>query len=133
MPVTQFLVEQMIPAGGVELLVGVTCDPAHGYVLTLGAGGVLTEILQDSASLLIPAARGDIEGALAGLRIGPLLVGYRGSKPVDMAALMATIEAVQAYVMQHRPCEIEINPLICLSDAAIAADALIRTGESDDG
>ena len=38
----------------VLLLVGVTLDPAHGYVLTLAAGGVLTELLQDRVNLSFP-------------------------------------------------------------------------------
>ncbi|MDJ0821898.1 MAG: acetate--CoA ligase family protein, partial [Paracoccaceae bacterium] len=67
-----FLVEEMIAGGSVELLIGVLADPAHGYVLTLGAGGTLTEILQDSAQLLLPVTAAEVADALAILRIAPL-------------------------------------------------------------
>jgi acetyl-CoA synthetase len=45
-----------------------------------------------------------------------------------MDAILAAINAVQAYVVDNaaRLEEVEINPLICTSDAAIAVDALIR-------
>ena len=44
MPCDSMAVEEMIEGGVAELLLGVTRDPAHGFVLTLGAGGILTEI-----------------------------------------------------------------------------------------
>ncbi|MEX0279269.1 MAG: acetate--CoA ligase family protein [Ruegeria sp.] len=124
----QVLVEEMISGTVAELLVGVIRDPAHGFVLTLGAGGVLTEVLRDTVSLLVPADPDDIRTALGKLKIAPLLAGYRGQPAADMDAIMAAIEAVQAYVLQNADtlCEVEINPLLCTPDRAVAADALIR-------
>lgn len=123
-----FLVEEMVTGGVAELLVGVTCDPAHGFVLTLGAGGVLTEILADTVSLLVPSDRTALRAALDGLACAPLLQGYRGRPPADTDAILDAIEAVQAYVIANadRLVEVEINPLICTPDRAVAADALIR-------
>ena len=128
MPATRFLVEQMVTGTLAELLIGVVRDPAHGFVLTLGAGGILTEVLQDSTSLLIPATRADISAALHTLRCAPLLTGYRGKQPANIAAIVDAVEAVQNYVLAHREglTEIEINPLLCTSTQAIAADALLR-------
>ncbi|MFW2586649.1 acetate--CoA ligase family protein [Sagittula sp. SSi028] len=125
----RFLVEQMVTGTVAELLVGVVADPAHGYVLTLAAGGVQTELLQDSACLLVPASRAAVETALDGLRIAPVLRGFRGQAGADMAAVVDAIMAVQAYVALARPLEIEINPLMCGPNGAIAADALIRIGD----
>jgi len=126
-----FLVEEMIAGGIAELLVGVVLDPAHGYVLTIAAGGVLTEILQDSVSLLLPVQSDDIDRALDSLKIAPMLRGYRGAAPVDRAAILAAIDAVQRYVLAHHGeiDEVEVNPLICTSNRAIAADVLIRIGQ----
>lgn len=131
MPVAELLVEEMIPGSGVELLVGVSCDPAHGFLLTLGAGGTLTEVLEDTASLLVPATRTQIEAALHTLRLAPLLSGYRGQPGVDLRAVLDTIMAVQAFVTARAGvmCELEINPLICTQTGAVAADALIRLSE----
>ncbi|NNE51843.1 MAG: acetate--CoA ligase family protein, partial [Sulfitobacter sp.] len=88
-----FLIEEMIADGIAELLIGVIRDPAHGFVLTLGAGGTLTELLKDSQSLLLPASADDIDEALDALRIAPLLWGYRGAPPVDRPALHRSIQA----------------------------------------
>ncbi|NDW52411.1 acetate--CoA ligase family protein [Aliiroseovarius sp. PrR006] len=128
MPTDSFLVEEMLTAVLAELLVGVTHDPAHGYVLTLAAGGTLTEILKDSRSLLVPASRTHIRAALEQLRIAPLLAGYRGAAPADMNAVLDAIDAIQSYVMANPVAEIEVNPLMVMADRAVAADALIRTG-----
>ncbi|MEM6677744.1 MAG: acetate--CoA ligase family protein, partial [Pseudomonadota bacterium] len=124
-----FLVEEMVTGAVAELLVGVVADPAHGYVLTLAAGGTLTELLDDSTSLLIPAGREAVAEALDRLRIAPLLHGYRGRPAADIEAILDAVMAVQAYVTVARPQEIEINPLLCTPSGATAADALIRTGD----
>lgn len=128
MTATGYLIEEMITGAITELLVGVVRDPAHGFVLTLGAGGTLTEILQDSVSLLIPASDATIISALEQLKIAPLLRGYRGAAAPDMPAILRAVQAVQAYAFAHADTlhEIEINPLICTQTDAIAADALLR-------
>lgn len=126
-----YLVEQMIVGSLAELLVGVRRDPAHGFVLTLAAGGVLTEILRDSVSLILPVTAAEIDTALDGLRIAPLLRGYRGRPPADRAAILRAVLALQDYVVAHAAGldEAEINPLICTATSAVAADALIRIGD----
>ena len=125
------LVERMVAGTLVEVLVGVTRDPAHGFVLTLGAGGTMTDVLRDRASLLIPATRTEVTARLKDLNIAPLLEGFRGNPPVDLDALLAAIDAVQAYVLANAEQveEVEINPLICTQEAASAADALIRKAQ----
>lgn len=127
-----FLVEEMVTGAVAEILVGIIRDPAHGFVLTLGAGGVLTEIMADTQSLLLPASADEIAAALDRLRIAPLLRGYRGKPPADMAALVTAILAVQdcAIAEAGRLIELEINPLIATPDRAVAVDALIRLGET---
>ncbi|MGJ8627154.1 MAG: acetate--CoA ligase family protein [Sulfitobacter sp.] len=128
MDAKSFLVEEMITGGIVELLIGVVKDPAHGFVLTIAAGGVLTEVLKDSVSLLIPSSADEIENALSTLKIAPLLNGYRGAPAADVPAILSAIQAIQDYTTAHAAGlqEIEINPLICTTGDAIAADALLR-------
>lgn len=133
MPTNQFLVEEMVTGTIAELLIGVVRDPAHGFVLTLAAGGVLTELLKDSVSLLVPSSREAVRESLLSLKVARRLTGYRGQRACDLDAVLDTIEAVQACVMAHPVEEIEINPLLCGPDFAIAADALIRCGGQDDG
>lgn len=134
MPTDSFLIEEMVTGTVAELLIGVVLDPAHGYVLTIAAGGVLTELLTDSVSLLVPSSRDDVEQAIGQLRIAKLLNGFRGQAAADIKAIVNAVMAVQDFVVSHRGCieEIEINPLLCTSQKAITADALIRIGEDDD-
>lgn len=126
MDTESFLVEEMVQDAVAELLIGVTRDEAHGFVLTLAAGGVLTELWQDSVSLLLPVEEADITKALAELRTYPLLTGYRGKPAADVTAVMTAVLALQACVIAHSDTisEVEINPLICTPDRAVAADAL---------
>ncbi len=128
-----WLVEEMIDGAVAELLVAVLRDPAHGFVLTLGAGGTLTELWQDTASALLPIAEKDVREMLEQLRIAPLLHGYRGRAGANIKAIVAQVLAVQTYVMAHRDVidEVEINPLIVTPDRAVAVDALIRKGEKE--
>jgi acyl-CoA synthetase (NDP forming) len=127
-----FLVEEYVTGAIVELLIGVVRDPAHGFVLTLGAGGTLTEILQDTASLLLPVTEEDVRGALDRLRLAPQFYGYRGAEAVDLDAVVAAVMAVQSFVTAERArvMEVEINPLICGPEGAIAVDALVRWRET---
>lgn len=128
MPTPDVLVEEMVQDCVVELLVGVRRDPAHGFVLTLGAGGVLTEVLKDTASLIVPTSPDGVRAALMSLKIAPLLHGYRGKPAANLDAVVVAVMAVQRYVVDH--CdgldEIEINPLVATPDRAVAVDALIR-------
>lgn len=128
MPTDSFLIEEMVNDGIVELLIGVTRDPAHGFVLTLAAGGILTEMMSDSTSLLMPASDACLRVALDSLKIAPLLQGYRGAPPANINAILQAINALQAYVLANLGSlqEAEINPLICTPTRAVAADALIQ-------
>ena len=128
MPTGTYLLEEMVQGTLAELLLGVVRDPAHGFVLTVGAGGVLAELWDDTANLLIPARGEAVEAALRSLRIWPLIAGYRGKPAANLDAIIAAVMALQDYVIAHAPhiSEVEINPLMCTPDAAIAADALLR-------
>jgi len=131
MSAPSYLIEEMITGTVAELLVGVVRDPAHGFVLTLAAGGVLTEILQDSVSLLLPTSEAEITHALSLLNMAPLFHGYRGKPAADVKKIVQIVQNLQVFCTKHRDTlfEVEINPLICTPDRAVAVDALIRIGE----
>lgn len=127
MTAEEFLVEEMVSGAIAELLIGIVRDEAHGFVLTLGAGGTLTELLQDRVSLLLPVTRADVLQGLQTLRCWPVLEGYRGAPGADLEAIADAVLALQDFAMAHSEtlCEVEINPLICKTDRVVAADALI--------
>ncbi len=133
MNVEHFLLEEMVTDGICELLIGVMRDRAHGFVLTIAAGGILTELLNDQCSLMLPVDKDAVTRALDRLKIASLFNGYRGKPGVDCSSIIRAIMALQAYVLAnvHEVEEIEINPLIVTLDRAIVADALIIQGEAD--
>ena len=125
--VTGYLLEEMVTGGVAEMLVGLRRDPVYGATLTLGVGGVAAELLADTVTLVCPVTAGDIAAALRGLRLWPLLDGWRGGPRADTVAVGAVALALQD-MMESDPniAEIEINPLILCSKGAVAADAFIR-------
>lgn len=127
-----FLVEEMITGTVAELLLGVVADPANGFVLTLAAGGTLTEMLEDGQSLLLPTTEAEVHHALGQLRVNRLLAGFRGGEPANMEAIVDTVLKLQDFVSDYADeiAEIEINPLICTRDRAIIADTLLVKGTS---
>ena len=112
----------------VELLVGILRDPQHGYMLTIGEGGILSELREDTVTLCMPCNKSEIKAALKKLRIWPLLNGYRNKKSVDIAKIVLAIFMLQTYAINHmdRIIELEINPLLVQPNEVFAADALIR-------
>lgn len=121
-----FLVERMIPGAVAELLVGVYRDPQFGLALTIGAGGVLVELVRDSVTLLLPATRDQIEESLRGLRVWPLLAGFRGAG-ADVPALLDAITAIVEYAHgEDRLVELDVNPLLALQNSTVAVDVLVR-------
>jgi len=124
-----FLVEKMIDGVVAELIVGVTCDEQFGPYLLIGGGGVLVEMMKDSASLLIPTSREQVLHALGQLKCAPLLTGFRGLPPADLNAAADVILSIAGMVEKDPAAimELDINPLLLLADGqgVVAADALI--------
>ncbi|MFM6972544.1 MAG: acetate--CoA ligase family protein [Alphaproteobacteria bacterium] len=123
----RLLVERMHKGAVAELIIGLTGDPQFGSALVIGAGGVLTELLADSATLLLPATRTEIETALSSLRVWRLVTGFRGRKG-DADAVVQAIESIAAFALANEGLveELDVNPLLVFPDGAVAVDALIR-------
>ncbi len=82
------LVERMVTGAVAELIIGLTTDPQFGTALVVGAGGILTELLKDSVTLILPTSRPEIERALNTLKVWKLVEGFRG-KSGDQDAVIA--------------------------------------------
>ena len=126
----RFLVEQMAKGVVAEVIVGVQRDPQFGLSLTVGAGGVLVEILQDAVTLLFPVQRNNVRDALMALKMWPLLVGFRGRPPGDVEALIEAVMAVANFAERHahQLLELDVNPVLVMAQGqgVLAVDALIR-------
>lgn len=123
-----FLVERMAAAPVAELMAGIRRDPQFGLAMTLAAGGVLAEILDDATTLLLPATRQDIARALDRLRIGRLLDGFRGGPAASRDALLDMLERLAAFAADdaNRVAEIEINPLFAGPEDCTVVDVLLH-------
>lgn len=124
-----FLVEKMAAKPVAELIVGALRDPVAGPVLTVGAGGILVELMDDSAVITLPATRADIRKAIDGLKVAKLLNGYRGQAKGDIEALVDAVAAAGEFVIANAATieELDINPLMVLPEGqgVVAADALV--------
>ncbi len=108
----------------VELLVGARRDPAAGVVVTVGAGGVLAELVGDVAVDLGPLDRQGAAALLARTSVARLLAGWRGGPPLDTsAAADAVVSVGRALAAAPHLAELEVNPLRVTSSGAIALDA----------
>jgi succinyl-CoA synthetase beta subunit len=121
-----FLVQSMVK-GGVELVVGVKRDAQCGPVVLVGLGGVLVEVLRDTALALAPVGEGEARRMLERLKGFRLLQGYRGAPAADLDAVCATIARISEFAADHADTveEIDVNPLLARADGAVALDALI--------
>jgi acetyl-CoA synthetase len=128
------LVEEMIVDGVAEVLVGLILDPQFGQVLVIGAGGVLTELLADSVTLLPPFSPEAVRSALQELKLAKLLGGFRGKPAGDLDALVELVSGIARYAAAQLSTlqEIDVNPVIVrpAGKGAVAVDALIRLKQS---
>ncbi|MDX3585137.1 acetate--CoA ligase family protein [Streptomyces europaeiscabiei] len=126
-PLDGVLVCQMVERG-VEMVVGVTHDDLFGPTVTVGLGGVLVEVLRDSAVRVPPFAEDQAHAMLAELRGRALLDGVRGAPPADVDALVEVVLRVQRMALElgDEIAELDINPLMVLprGQGAVALDAL---------
>jgi len=120
------LICQTIPPG-VELALGVVRDPDLGPLVVVGAGGVLVELIADRAVALPPVSKPEAERLLANLKVTKLLAGHRGAAAADLDAITTAIVAVAelASELGDDLAALDVNPLICGPQGAIAVDALI--------
>jgi len=124
--VLAFMVQRMAPPG-VEVLVGVVQDRHFGPVVAVGATGRAMELVKDTQVRLTPLGRGDAAGMIRSLVTYPLLDGYRGSTPVDVASLEDLLVRVAAMADAHREiADIDLNPVIVHPHGAVIVDARIR-------
>jgi acetyl coenzyme A synthetase (ADP forming)-like protein len=121
-----FVVQRMVPPG-VEMIVGIVHDPQFGPVVACGAGGVLVELLGDVAVRLAPLTADDAERMVRELKSYPLLTGYRGAAPRDVAALEDVLLRVSA-LADDLPAiaELDCNPLVVQERGAVIVDARVR-------
>jgi acyl-CoA synthetase (NDP forming) len=120
----------MIQDQVIEMIIGIKIDDKFGPVIVIGAGGIYTELINDSVTLLLPLKKSIILKAINELKISKLLKGYRGKSKGDIEAVVQTIMKLATFAEKNasRLIEADINPLLVRpkGKGVIAADALIH-------
>ena len=129
------LVEEMILESIAELSISVLRDNTGIFLLTIGAGGIFTELFNKRANLILPVTDKEIGEAISNLPINKVLDGYRGSPPVNKEKIFKAVQAVTRYTQENLSIisEIEINPLIVGENYAVAADILLTHIPKENG
>ncbi len=111
---------------GIELVMGMSKDQQFGPVLMFGLGGVLVEVLGDVAFRIVPLTPRDAAQMIREVKGFPILEGYRGQEPVDIAALEESLLKLSRFV-DERPMikEMDLNPVFAYSDGLTVVDARI--------
>ncbi|HEY2779309.1 MAG TPA: acetate--CoA ligase family protein [Steroidobacteraceae bacterium] len=120
------LLQPMIPAG-IEVVIGVRNDPLLGPLIVAGFGGVLVELLRDSAVELAPINSGEAMRMLRKLKGTALFDGFRGASAVKLELLADILVRASEFAadQQGLVAELDINPVICTASTLTAVDALI--------
>jgi len=119
------LVQEMVPSGNLEVLVGMNRDPQFGPLVTFGLGGIYVETLKDVTFRIAPFSKLEAKAMLNEIRAKALLDGVRGNPAVDKEAIIDTLLRVGQLVTDFPEIlEIDINPLTVFAknQGAIAID-----------
>jgi acyl-CoA synthetase (NDP forming) len=119
-----YLVEATVTDVVAEVLVAIRRDPPIGWLVTLGFGGVMTELWSDVTHLLAPVTADQVRQALSTLRSYPLLTGFRGRPAADVDALVALVVRLTDELVGTSVVEVELNPVLVGRHGAVAVDAL---------
>ncbi|MBY4897019.1 acetate--CoA ligase family protein [Cupriavidus sp. AU9028] len=108
-----------------ECMIGARWDPVFGAMLVVGDGGKYVEVVRDTAVLLATCTEDEVERALRGLRIAPVLASVRGEAAVDLAALCRTAVAVGRLVHEAGGTvrSVDLNPVMANPDGVMVVDA----------
>ncbi|MCX7099375.1 MAG: GNAT family N-acetyltransferase [Methylococcales bacterium] len=112
---------------GRELMVGVIRDPVFGPAISVGLGGTMVEILQDSVVAVPPLNAYMVEQMLAKTKAAKYLAAFRQLPPANTKALIDVLLNLSTMVSElPEILELDINPLIVDAHGVMAVDARIK-------
>ena len=110
----------------IEVIIGMSKDPQFGPVLMFGLGGILVEVLKDVSFRIVPLTKRDAQEMVGELKGYPILEGYRGQEPANIAVLEEMLLKVSEFVAGRPEIkELDINPIFAYRDGALAIDARV--------
>lgn len=112
-PITDAVVQPMVRPG-FEMLLGLRCDPQFGPTVSVGFGGVTTEVLADVVTELVPVDRRIALSMLDRLSGARLLDEFRGRPALDRSALAGALVALSTFALDVGSMieELDLNPVI---------------------
>lgn len=120
------VVQSMVPRG-VDTVIRAAIDPAAGAVLSFGLAGAPSQLLGDIAHRLIPATDREVAEQIRSIRAAPLLFGWRGSQPVDTAALAELLLRVSRLVDDHpEVVGVDLEPVVVAAHGLSVLGASVR-------
>jgi acetyl coenzyme A synthetase (ADP forming)-like protein len=123
-----FLVQRMVDAG-VEAIVGVVDSANFGPLVGFGLGGTAAEVLNDVAFRITPLTDSDTAEMVRSIRSLPLLQGYRGRPPADLAAVQDLLLRI-SWLVEEVPdvAELDLNPVMVYAAGKGLAIPDVRVG-----
>ncbi|MEU5032621.1 MULTISPECIES: bifunctional acetate--CoA ligase family protein/GNAT family N-acetyltransferase [Streptomyces] len=120
------VVQAMAPRG-VDTVVRASIDAAAGAILSFGLAGAPSELLGDTAHRLVPATDRDAAELIRSIRAAPVLFGWRGSAPVDTAALEELLLRLSRLVDDHpEVVSVALEPVVVAPQGLTVLGASVR-------
>ena len=95
-------------------------------MVMVGLGGVLVEVMKDTALALAPIGGREAASMLARLRGAAILRGVRGQPGVDIDAIVSILETLSGIAATHPEiAEMDLNPVVAYEDGLAILDARI--------
>ena len=112
--------------GGVECIIGSSCDSTFGPTVMFGLGGIFVEILKDVSFRVAPVNMPSCRRMVRKINGLAMLQGARGSKPCDLEALAEAACLISHMVDELRDiAEVDLNPVFAWEKGLAVADARI--------
>jgi len=98
---------------GLEVVLGMTCDPQFGPLLMFGLGGIFVDVLKDVSCYLAPITADEAMQMLSETRSYALLKAARGQADIDLTAITGALQRISQLATDFPQIkELNINPFI---------------------
>lgn len=105
--------QEMLPKGGNEVILGVNRDPAMGPLMMFGLGGTYVEVFKDVTFRLAPLREAGAFNMIKSIKSYKMLSGFRGAAASDINSIADTLLRLSQLVTDVEDiAELDINPLI---------------------
>ncbi|MBN6041574.1 bifunctional GNAT family N-acetyltransferase/acetate--CoA ligase family protein [Amycolatopsis sp. 195334CR] len=121
-------VQAMAPKG-LSCVIGLQDDPSFGTLVSFGLSGLVSTLLGDRAYRAVPLTDVDAATLIREPRTAPLLTGYRGDEPADLAALQDLVLRVAALAEDNPEVRsLVLDPILASPDGAFVVYGRVVLG-----